>query len=124
MPDLWLPAPRSPVLDSGEVHVWRASLVATPDELARHQAVLSDEERSRAGRFRFEVHHNRFVAGRGIQRQVLARYLGADPAALRYRLAEHGKPALDAPWADSGLQFNVSNSEDGLLIAVAKDREL
>jgi 4'-phosphopantetheinyl transferase len=121
-PPAWAPAPARPPLADHEVHVWRASLVATPDELARHHAVLSDDERARAARFRFEVHRNRFVAGRGIQRQVLARYLDAHPAALRYRLAEHGKPALDGAGAD--LRFNVSNSDDGLLIAVARGREL
>jgi 4'-phosphopantetheinyl transferase len=124
MPDLWEPPPPAPALDAGQVHVWRASLAATPGELAAHLAVLSDEERSRAGRFHFDVHRNRFVAGRGIQRQVLARYLGADPAALRYRLAEHGKPSLDHPHADSGVRFNVSNSGDGLLVAVSLGREL
>ncbi|HSU14482.1 4'-phosphopantetheinyl transferase family protein [Longimicrobium sp.] len=120
----WEPAPPRPALAADEVHVWRASLAATPDELARYHAVLSADERERAARFRFEVHRDRFIAGRGIQRQVLARYLGADPAALRYRLAEHGKPALDGPEAAGGLRFNVSNSGDGLLIALALGREL
>lgn len=124
MPDAWEPAPPAPALDAGQVHVWRASLVATDDELARHHAVLSDEERSRAGRFRFDVHRNRFVAGRGIQRRVLARYLGVDPGAIRYRLAEHGKPSLAGAETESGVRFNVSNSENGLLIAVSLGREL
>ena len=120
----WEPPPPRLGLAADEVHVWRASLAATPGELARHEAVLSDDERARAGRFRFDVHRNRFIAGRGIQRQVLARYLGADPAALRYRLAEHGKPALDGPHATADLRFNVSNSDDGLLIALSLGREL
>ena len=124
MADRWEPAPPAPRLDVGEVHVWRASLVAAPDELTRHRAILSDEERSRAERFRFDVHRNRFIAGRGIQRRVLARYLGADPASLRYRLADHGKPSLDGGHAESGIHFNVSNSGDGLLVAVARGREL
>jgi 4'-phosphopantetheinyl transferase len=124
MPDRWEPAPPQLAIDRGEVHVWRASLAVPAPELARHLEILGDDERSRAERFRFEVHRNRFVAGRGIQRLVLARYLGADPAALRYALAEHGKPALDGQWADSGVRFNVSNSENGLLIAVSRGREL
>jgi 4'-phosphopantetheinyl transferase len=120
----WEPPPPRLAIAAGEVHVWRASLAAPADELVRHAAVLSDEERARAGRFRFDVHRGRFIAGRGIQRRVLAGYLGTDPAALRYRLAEHGKPALDAPHDAADLRFNVSNSDDGLLIAIAVGREL
>ncbi len=124
MPDLWAPGPARPVPAPSEVHVWRASLALPPGDVAALHEVISDEERLRAGRFRFEVHRGRFVAGRGIQRRVLARYLGAGPAALRYRLAHHGKPSLDHPWDATGLRFNVSNAEDGLLIAVGLGREL
>jgi len=124
MADAWAPGPPRPAAAPGEVHVWRASLALPPAELAALHEVIGDDERSRAGRFRFEVHRDRFIAGRGIQRLLLSRYLGADPAALRYTLAHHGKPALAAPWADAGLRFNVSNAEDGLLIAVATEREL
>jgi 4'-phosphopantetheinyl transferase len=124
MPDAWAPAPSPPALGDDEVHVWRASLAATPDELAAHHRILGADERERAARFRFEVHRNRFVAGRGIQRRLLAGYLGADPAAIAYTHAAHGKPALGHPFADRGLRFNVSNSGDGLLVAVSRGREL
>jgi 4'-phosphopantetheinyl transferase len=124
MPDAWHPAPSPPRAAAGEVHVWRASLAVPPGELSALSEVLSDEERSRAGRFRFEVHRNRFAAGRGIQRLLLARYLDADPAALRYALAGHGKPSLDGVHGAADLRFNVSNSDDGLLIAVTVGREV
>lgn len=124
MPDAWAPGPERPVAAPGEVHVWRASLALPPGELAALHAEISDEERSRAGRFRFEVHRDRFIAGRGIQRRLLARYLGASPAALAYDLAHHGKPSLSAPWNATRLRFNVSNAEDGLLVAVTVGREV
>ena len=124
MPDLWSPGPERPRLAAGEAHVWRASLAAGADELARLHALLSDDERVRAARFRFEVHRERFIAGRGTQRLLLARYLGVDPAAIRYRHAAHGKPMLDGPEAESGVRFNVSNAEDGLLVALVLGREV
>jgi len=122
--DAWAPPPAEPRLADGEVHVWRATLARSPAEVARLSALLDGDERSRAGRFRFPVHRDRFVAGRGVQREILARYLGAAPAALRWRHASHGKPELDGAEAASGLRFNVSNAEDGLLVAVARGREL
>jgi 4'-phosphopantetheinyl transferase len=124
VPDAWEPGPAAPRLAEGEVHVWRASLAAPAGELARLHALLSGEEQVRAARFRYEVHRGRFIAGRGIQRLLLARYLGVAPAAIRYRHAAHGKPALDGPEAESGIRFNVSNSEDGLLVALVRGREV
>jgi len=124
VPDAWSPGPAAPRVAPGEVHVWRASLAAAPGELARLHALLSEDEQVRAARFRFEVHRDRFIAGRGTQRLLLARYLGVDPAAIRYRHAAHGKPALDGPGAESDLRFNVSNAEDGLLVALTQGREV
>lgn len=124
MSDAWSPGPDRPRLAPGEVHVWRASLAAGRDELARLHAILSDEERARAARFRYDMHRDRFVAGRGIQRRLLARYLDTGPAAIRYSLAAHGKPSLDGAHAESGIRFNVSNAEEGLLVAVTLEREV
>lgn len=124
MPEEWAPGPDRPALPEGEVHVWRATLARAPDELELLATLLSDEERTRAARFRFPVHRDRFVAGRGIQRLLLARYLPVPPDALRYRQAAYGKPELDGPGAGTGLRFNVSNADDGLLVAVARGREL
>lgn len=124
MADTWLPGPERPRLEPGEVHVWRASLTAARDELARLHEILGDDERVRAARFRFDVHRDRFVAGRAIQRLLLARYLDVRPGAIRYRHAAHGKPSLSGPEAESGIRFNVSNAEDGLLVALALEREL
>ncbi|HEX2204046.1 MAG TPA: 4'-phosphopantetheinyl transferase superfamily protein [Longimicrobium sp.] len=119
----WEAPPPGVALPEGEVHVWRASLSLPPAELRRLHAFLDDDERSRAARYRFDVHRDRFVAGRGLQRELLGRYLGVAPAAIRYRAASHGKPELDGPAAGS-LRFNVSNAEDGLLLAVVRGREI
>jgi len=122
--DGWSPGPAAPRLAPGEAHVWRASLAASRDELARLHELLSEDERARAARFRYDVHRERFIAGRGTQRRLLARYLGVDAASIRYRYAARGKPALDGPEAESGVRFNVSNAEDGLLVALVLEREV
>jgi 4'-phosphopantetheinyl transferase len=55
-------------------------------------------------------------------REVLARYLDEDPAAIELRRGEHGKPALADP--SSPLRFNLSHSGDLALVAVAQGREV
>ena len=123
--DAWLPAPAGPLgLAADQVHVWRASLRPPPEVLARLEAVLSPDERARAARFHFPQHRTAFIAGRGVQREILARYTGLAPSALAYREGSHGKPELDGRGAELGIRFNVSNSGDLALYAVTLGREI
>jgi 4'-phosphopantetheinyl transferase len=48
----------------------------------------------------------------------------ARAANLRFALGPHGKPALAAPWAADGLEFNLAHSEDHVLFGVARNRRL
>lgn len=78
-------------------------------------AILDDEERARAARFRFERDGRRFVARRSFLRRVLAGYTGAAPASLRYRRSNFGKPELmDA----DGLAFSTSHAAGLAIVAV------
>lgn len=125
MADAWPPAPAGPLeLGPDQVHVWRASLRPPADVLARLQTTLSADERARAARFHFPQHRTAFVAGRGVQREILARYTGLPPTALMYREGSHGKPELDGAAGGMGIRFNVSNSGDLALYAVTLGREL
>ena len=107
------PAPHPPA--PGEVHVWRIPLRPPAPVVQALRATLDAEERERADRFRMQHLTVRFVTGRGAQRDILGRYLGAAPAALRFTVGEYGKPALHPP----RLRFNLSNSGDLALLAVA-----
>jgi 4'-phosphopantetheinyl transferase len=95
-----------PELSPGVVHLWRADLRVAAPTLSALQGVLSKEELQRANRFYFERDRNHFIAGRGILRQLLARYLRQEPAALDFTYTDYGKPEL----ADAdNLSFNLSH---------------
>ena len=121
----WLPAPERPVLRGGaEVHIWRADLRG--DDLrdaSRLEGLLSEDERERAARFRFQKHRRRFVVARAGLRRVLGSYLALAPEEVKFRYSEFGKSMLD--WAANAgvphqpLFFNVSHSGDMAVIAVA-----
>lgn len=116
------PPARRLTLGDDAVHVWRAPLDHPEALAARLAEGLSAQERERAARFRRPELAARFMAGRGIVRDVLARYLNARPAELRFAVAERGKPGLSAPhrW----LRFNASNSGGLTLVAVTAGREV
>ena len=113
----WVPPPPFPRLEPGEVHVWRASLRPSSRILAGLEATLSADETTRAARFHFRDHRALFVAARGIQRDILSRYLGNAAEAIRFQYSAYGKPQWGAPALCSGIHFNTSNS--GLLALYA-----
>jgi 4'-phosphopantetheinyl transferase len=113
------PSPRHPGLAVDEIHLWLATLDQPPIPLAALAATLTVDERERAARFRFPEHRDRFIAGRGLLRELLSRYLGQPAAALRFERGVHGKPALAGVDAGVELHFNLSHSGDRALYAVA-----
>src|SRR5262245_41027985 len=123
-PFSWPIPVQQPRLSRADVHVWCLALDLPADQVAQLHASLSSDEVERAGRYHFELHRHRFIACRGQVRRILAGYLDARPADLRFRYGSRGKPALESLWSDSAIRFNVSNSADLALLALAIDREL
>lgn len=98
-----------------EVDIWRADLDNPVLKLDALRETMSPDEIQRADRFHFAIHRDRFVAGRGILRALLAQYTDRPAAALEFSYGPRGKPAL----ADSGgLTFNVSHSDAIALYAI------
>src|SRR5262249_10240292 len=81
-------------------------------------ATLSEDERRRSARFRFEHDRRRFVVARGVLRELLGRHLRTHPGEIRFVYNSFGKPLLD-PTSGSGLKFNLSHAGDLALIAIA-----
>src|SRR5207245_1715236 len=107
-----------PDLRSGEVHVWRVPLSENdPEQLG---ALLSRDEWIRAERFHFERDRARFICGRGLLRTILGRYLNTDPRDLTFVEGPYGKPELTG--IPSSLRFNLSHSDDLMLLAVTHAR--
>jgi 4'-phosphopantetheinyl transferase len=119
---LWQPPPADLRLATDAVHVWRASLDQPAERLDGFRATLADDELARAERLRFPEHRSRFVVAHGLLRAILARYLGAEPAEIRFRYGRWGKPfLLDER---DPLRFNMTHSEDMVLFAVTTGCEV
>jgi 4'-phosphopantetheinyl transferase len=78
---------------------------------------LSEEEASRASRFRFEADRVRWTRARSSLRQVLSGYLGGDPASVGFQYGAHGKPAL---LPVSEIEFNLSHAGEWAMVAVTR----
>jgi 4'-phosphopantetheinyl transferase len=108
-----MPAGPPEQLPDGECHVW---VVRVEEALAagadRYLAWLTDDERERLRRYRFDRHRREHLATRALARSALSRYTGVEPQAWRFGAGTHGKPHVVAP--GSSLAFNLANT-DGLV---------
>ncbi len=106
------------------VHIWKSSLIIADDEYQAFWRILDLAERTRAVQFRARLQQRRFVACRAQLRCLLARYLRMSPTAIQFTRGTHGKPRLSDTEPDQGLVFNVSDSGDHALYALAYNRML
>ncbi len=120
----WNSPPKMLRLPSNSVHVWRASLEVSVSHLQALKDTLAADECARAERFYFQEHRERFIAGRGLLRNILSRYLDREPGQLRFSYNSYGKPALIEETGVEGLRFNLSHSHDMALYAVTRGREI
>ena len=123
-PVVWSPPPVNFNLSPDEVHVWRASLAPDKEVLERLEALLAPQERLRANQFAFATDRGRFIAGRGILRQLLGAYFGQPPEELILEYGLHGKPVLRTKAAYWWMRFNLSHAQNVALYAFARGREL
>lgn len=107
-----------------DVHIWRWDLDADDAQLDSDWQTLTDHERERAGKFRFERHRRRFVAGRGELRRLLGAYLGLPAHAVALDYGEQGKPFCASQPANWTLCFNLSHSENRAALAVSNGIEI
>ena len=112
--------PVPPLMTSAAVRLWYASVSDLKPHLPGLEAVLDDEERQRADRFRFAPDRERFIAGHGLLRMLLGGALGLAPEAVRMARGPHGKPFLP----HSGPPFNLSDTKDALVVAIGGTDEL
>jgi 4'-phosphopantetheinyl transferase len=86
-------------------------------------ASLSRAERERAAAFRFERHRAAYVVAHGVLREVVARYLETDAAAVEFDVTDAGRPFV-APNGKSSIDFNLSHAGDAVVVAVARDQKV
>lgn len=88
------------------------------------EALLDQEERARARRFRFERDRRSFIAAHALLRRVLAAHGGRPAADWRFSAGPFGKPvALDPP-PGRDIRFSLSHTDGMAAVAVAEGVEV
>jgi 4'-phosphopantetheinyl transferase len=120
----WAPAPYNLEPGTEEIHVFCASLDLDASRLAHLALALSEDERARAERFRFNKDRARFVASRGLLRELLGWLLRVESNRLAFSYAARGKPALAEPASGQSLCFNLAHAGSLAVYAVAREHEV
>lgn len=120
----WNAAPEKLLLGHDRIHVWRAALDQPPSTIEAFLQTLADDERTRAGKFRFQRDREHFIVARGVLRALLGRYLDQQPEQLRFSYSPYGKPALADDSSTGGLRFNISHASGLALFAFTRSREI
>ncbi len=118
---MWQSSPKNIILSPTDIHVWKANLDISSTFQNDLWETLSEEEKVRANRFRFPHLRMRYIAARGILRNLLSQYLSIPALDIEFNYGTQGKPFLvDFP----NFKFNLSHSENLAVFAFARDMTL
>lgn len=111
-------------MNSGQVHVWYASLDRAQAEIDEFERILSSEETDRARRFHRVVDRERYVVRSGLLRRLLSQYLGSAPNLVEISRDGNGKPYVPSRMNPDNLQFSEADSDNMAAFAFGRSSRL
>lgn len=114
---LWHAPPAPPLIEAGELHLWRFRTDISAHTAAALRRSLAADECVRADRFINNLHQIKFIAARYGLRRILAGYLQCSSASIEFDYSQQGKPSLGKGHR-SEINFNLSHSGDWGVLAV------
>ena len=111
-------------LSGRQSHLWLASIDALPLSTEEATGILSEAERERAGRFRFQQDRHVYVGAHYALRSILSRYLSRMPEDIVFLTESDGKPRVEQQEGEKPLYFNLSHSGVFSLIGVSRVGEI
>lgn len=113
-------SPTGIVLHPGDVHVYRIGISSNLQHLQAFSGTLTSAEKERGQKYHQLKDRQRFVVSRGAQRNILARYLGQNPADISFAIGDNKKPYLHNP-GGINIQYNITHAGDYILLAFSNN---
>lgn len=110
--------------EENRVHIWSARYAGLAGHLRAFSVVISQKEQDTASTFRSPADAEKYVIRQGVLRTILGNYTGLSPETLSLTKGTNGKPELDDPAAHGYLTFNLSHSEEMVLIGITRKRRI
>ena len=109
-------------LNNSDIHLWYMDQADFDLAELRGNCLdwLTELELARYQRYQFDRHRKQLLLGRILIRSVLSQYdQSIEPASWRFSQNDYGKPAIHSEQQRLPLFFNLSHSDDKLVLAVA-----
>ncbi len=109
-----------------EAHLWLVEPddIRAPELLDAYDALLTQDERDKRDRFRFERDRHTCLVTRALVRTTLSRYVDVAPQAWRFETNEYGRPAIASPREAGELKFNLSHTRGMVACIVGWNRDV
>ena len=105
-------------LRADDVWIYRSEWAKEHGRLPQLLRILSDEELSRAHRYRFEADHDRHVVLWAGLRLIIGALVNVSPRALEFVRSQAGKPELSSPAVS--LSFNATHAGAFVVFGVSR----
>ncbi len=116
----WAVVPSGLVVRSGELHVFRAPLGPSSEDVEEAMGLVTEEERDMAEAVGSVGDGLAFLRTRALTRRVLGWILGRSPVDIEFCRTEHGRPAL----VDREVCFSAAYGGGQQLVAVSLDSDV
>lgn len=120
----WNSPPTDYRIDRNTVHVWRAYFQPTLICDREFLDSISKDEMERAQRFIRQSDRDRYIFSHGLLRSLLSAYVDCAPQQIVLEAKQYHKPFLVCPDSSNDFRFNLSHSEDMVLIAITREVEV
>jgi len=107
-------------LNPGEIHIWVFDLVDQGPDHSKWRDLLSTQEIARSESYRFKQDRDRFIARRGLLRQLLGEYSRLEPSEIVYQTSPFGKLSIPS----QKIRFNLSKCRERVVFAFALEKEI
>ncbi|MDQ3021351.1 MAG: 4'-phosphopantetheinyl transferase superfamily protein [Bacteroidota bacterium] len=107
-------------IPANEIHIFQSTLEKTSAEIKNSETILSNDELTKAYRYKFEADKNNYVVCRALLRSVLSEYLSIPAAHITFFYSEKGKPYIN----NSSIKFNLAHSNNYTVFAFVFEEEV
>ncbi len=107
-----------------QVQAWWFNLNPPNSIVENLAALLSEDEITKANRFKLTHLRSRYQVAHGILRIILGKCLNLPPQQIEFTYSDRGKPHLAAHCNPLNLQFNLSHSENLAIVGIARNLQI
>lgn len=120
----WITNPQNLTIKKADIHIWRIHLLENKPHIDQLKILLSIDELERTQKFYLDKDRVCYITARGALKHLISLYTSTLPQKIIFNYNEFGKPFLPQKINPLSLQFNISHSNNIILIAFSLEEKI